>query len=119
MVERWHKTLKQFLDKRTADTLDELQHVLDDVIGYYNDIRPHRSRGRMTPRAAYDRRAKMPANTLVHQVHYRIRKDTVDNRGHVTLPYLGKLRHLNVGWKIHGSDDPSLRRRRSRRRGDA
>jgi len=101
-VERWHKTLKKFLEKRTADTLSELQHVLDDVISYYNDVRPHQSRGRMTPRAAYDERAKMLANTLVHQVHYRIRKDTVDSRGHVTLRYLGKLRHLNVGWKYMG-----------------
>ena len=101
-VERWHKTLKKFLEKRTADTLSELQHVLDDVISYYNDVRPHQSRGRTTPRAAYDERAKMLANTLVHQVHYRIRKDTVDSRGHVTLRYLGKLRHLNVGWKYMG-----------------
>jgi hypothetical protein len=25
-----------------------------------------------------------------------------DNRGHVTLSYVGKLRHLNVGWKYMG-----------------
>ena len=101
-VERWHRTLKNFLAKRPADTLEELQVVLDEVVRYYNDVRPHQSRGRMTPRAAYEGRAKMPANTLVHDVHYRIRKDTVDNRGHVTLRYLGKLRHLNVGWKYMG-----------------
>ena len=76
--------------------------MLDDVVRYYNDVRPHQSRGRMTPHAAYDARAKMPAHTLVHEVHYRIRKDIVDSRGHVTLRYLGKLRHLNVGWKYMG-----------------
>ena len=101
-VERWHRTLKQFLEKRPANTMSELQGVLDDVVRYYNDVRPHQSRGRMTPSAAYDQRAKMPAHTLVHQVHHRIRKDTVDSRGHVTLRYLGKLRHLNVGWKYQG-----------------
>lgn len=101
-VERWHRTLKNFLEKRPCDSLEELQRVLDDVVNYYNEARPHQSRNRMTPRAAYDERAKMPANTLVHQPHHRIRKDTVDVRGHVTLRYLGKLRHLNVGWKYRG-----------------
>lgn len=101
-VERWHRTLKNFLAKRPADSLEELQEILHDVVRYYNEVRPHQSRGRLTPRAAYDERAKMPAHTLVHQIHYRIRKDTVDNRGHVTLRYLGQLRHLNVGWKYQG-----------------
>ncbi len=44
----------------------------------------------------------MPAGTLINQPHYRIRHDVVDNRGHVTLRFLGKLRHLNVGWKYQG-----------------
>ena len=57
---------------------------------------------RQNPKSPYDERAKMPANTLVHQPHHRIRKDTVDCRGHVTLRYLGKLRHLNIGWKYQG-----------------
>jgi hypothetical protein len=41
-------------------------------------------------------------NTLIHQPHWRIRTDTVDVRGHVTLRYFGKLRHLNVGWAYRG-----------------
>jgi transposase InsO family protein len=101
-VERWHRTLKGFLVKRTANTLAELQLVLDETVRYYNDVRPHQSRGRQTPRAAYESRDKMPAGTLINQPHYRIRHDVVDNRGHVTLRYLGKLRHLNVGWKYQG-----------------
>ncbi len=44
----------------------------------------------------------MPRDTLINQPHYRIRRDTVDQRGHVTLRYLGKLRHLNVGWRHRG-----------------
>ena len=46
---------------------------------------------------------KMPAGTLINQPHHRIRHDVVDVRGHVSLRYLGKLRHLNVGWAIEAS----------------
>lgn len=101
-VERWHLTLKQFLSKRPANTLAELQLVLDEIVRYYNDVRPHQSRQRMTPSAAYESRDKMPAGTLINQPHHRIRHDVVDVRGHVTLRYLGQLRHLNVGWKYRG-----------------
>jgi len=101
-VERWHLTLKQFLIKRPANSLVELQCVLDETVRYYNDVRPHQSRGRVTPRAAYEGRDKMPAGTLINQPHHRIRHDVVDQRGHVTLRYLGQLRHLNVGWRYRG-----------------
>jgi Integrase core domain len=80
----------------------ELQTVLDDAVRYYNDERPHRARGKVTPRAAYEGRDKMPAGTLINQPHHRIRHDVVDVRGHVTLRYLGKLRHLNVAWGYRG-----------------
>ena len=33
---------------------------------------------------------------------YRLRTDIVDVRGHVSLRYLGQLRHLNVGWRYRG-----------------
>jgi transposase InsO family protein len=101
-VERWHRTLKKFLLKRPATTLGELQLILEDVVRYYNDVRPHRGINRRTPSVAYNARAKALPNTLINQPHWRIRKDTVDVRGHVTLRYLGKLRHLNVGWNYRG-----------------
>ena len=101
-VERWHRTLKGFLVKRPAATLGELQAVLDDVVRYYNDVRPHRGVGRRTPSVAYNARAKAKPHTLIRQPHWRIRTDTVDVRGHVTLRYLGQLRHLNVGWAYRG-----------------
>ncbi len=40
--------------------------------------------------------------TLIYEPHWRVRSDTGDVRGHVTLRYLGKLRHLNVGWAYRG-----------------
>ena len=101
-VERWHRTLKKFLLKRPATTLGELQLILEEVVRYYNDVRPHRGINRRTPSVAYNARAKALPNTLINQPHWRIRKDTVDVRGHVTLRYLGKLRHLNVGWNYRG-----------------
>ena len=101
-VERWHRTLKGFLVKRPAATLGELQVILEEVVRYYNDVRPHRGINRRTPSVAYNARAKAKANTLIHQPHWRIRSDTVDVRGHVTLRYLGQLRHLNVGWAYRG-----------------
>jgi hypothetical protein len=101
-VERWHRTLKGFLLKRPAKTLGELQLILEEVVRYYNDVRPHRGINRRTPAVAYNARAKAKPNTLINDPHWRIRKDTVDVRGHVTLRYLGKLRHLNVGWRYRG-----------------
>ena len=56
----------------------------------------------MATRVAYVARNKMPAGSLINQPHHRIHRDVVDNRGHVTLRYLGKLRHLNVGWTHQG-----------------
>ncbi|MCU1363733.1 MAG: Transposase [Acidimicrobiaceae bacterium] len=101
-VERWHRTLKKFLAKHPAATLGELQVVLDEFVRYYNEVRPHRGINRRTPSVAYNARAKAQPNTLIHQPHWRIRTDTVDVRGHVTLRHLGKLRHLNVGWAYRG-----------------
>ena len=101
-VERWHRTLKGFLAKRPATTLGELQLILEEVVHYYNNVRPHRALNRCTPSVAYHARAKAQPHTLINDPHWRIRKDTVDVRGHVTLRYLGKLRHLNVGWSYRG-----------------
>lgn len=101
-VERWHRTLKGFLAKRPARTLGELQTILEDVVAYYNDVRPHRGINRQTPATAYNARAKAKPDTLINDPHWRIRHDTVDVRGHVSLRYLGRLRHLNVGWSYRG-----------------
>jgi transposase InsO family protein len=97
-VERWHQTLKRFLEKNPADSLEELQGVLERVVRYYNEERPHRSRGGLTPRAAYESRDKAVPHTLINQPHHRIRKDVVDNDGKVTLRYKGRLLHVRIGY---------------------
>jgi transposase InsO family protein len=101
-VERWHWTLKKFLAKRPAHTLGELQVILEDVVRYYNDVRPHRGLDRKTPAVVYNARAKAQPHTLINNPHWRIRTDIVDKRGHVSYRYLGRMRHLNVGWSLRG-----------------
>ena len=101
-VERWHQTLKRFLVKRPCTTIEELQAALDDIVRYYNEQRPHRSRNNLTPAVAYTSRTKAQPFTLLNQPHHRIRNDVVDNWGKVTLRYLGQLRHLNVGYMHRG-----------------
>jgi len=98
-VERFHQTDKKFLDKNPPKTLEELQARLDVFTAYYNDVRPHRSKGRRTPRFAYDARVKAsPKGKPIRDAgEFRIRTDKVDGYGKVTLRYAGELRHMSVG----------------------
>jgi hypothetical protein len=99
-VERFHQTEKKFLyAKRKARSLSELQERIDTFTTYYNDVRPHRAKGRRTPAEAYGARIKAsPKGTpAAPYLHYRLRKDKVDAYGKITLRYEGKLRHLGVG----------------------
>ena len=101
-VERWHQTLKRFLVKNPAASLEELQATLERVVHYYNEERPHRSRGRVTPTSAYQSRDKAQPNTLINQPHHRIRKDVVDPYGKVTLRYRGRMLHVRIGHHHRG-----------------
>lgn len=94
--------MKGFLDKKPAHSLDELQRTLDRVILYYNEQRPHRSCGRRTPRVAYDARNNAQPHTLIHQPHYRLRKDVVDPHGKVTLRYRRRMLHVRIGHHHRG-----------------
>jgi transposase InsO family protein len=99
-VERFHQTLKKFLDKQPgARTIAELQAQIDRFTSYYNDVRPHRAKGRMTPRAAFDARDKArPGGPKVGGGKgVRVRQDRVDKAGKVTLRHAGRLHHVGVG----------------------
>lgn len=98
-VERFHQTLKIFLSKQRAGSLEELQSHIDRFVRYYNEVRPHRARGRMTPRAAWDARDKARPSEppLVFPKGLRVRADRIDKTGVVTLRHSGKLRHIAVG----------------------
>jgi transposase InsO family protein len=103
-VERFHQTLKKWLRSQDgADTLKELQVMLDRFRAYYNEVRPHRAIGRLTPSEAYAARPKATPNGLRIPEHYRVRRDRIDSGGAVTLRYESRLRHIKVGHRHAGT----------------
>lgn len=63
-VERFHQTQAKWLAARPpAQSISQLQPLLDEFRSYYNHQRPHRSIGRRTPATAWNEMAKTgPAN---------------------------------------------------------
>lgn len=102
-VERFHQTLKGFLSKQQPPgTVPDLQAQIDAFVDYYNDVRPHRARGRMTPRSAFEARDKARPTGPVLDLPKgtRVRRDRVDKAGVVTLRHRGRLHHIGIG-KAH------------------
>jgi transposase InsO family protein len=104
-VERFHQTEKKWLARQPrASTLAELQSQLDTFRRYYNDIRPHRAVGRQTPRAAYDARPKATSRLQpLDDAHYRVRHDTIDRYGKLTLRHASRLHHIGIGRRHAGT----------------
>jgi transposase InsO family protein len=99
-VERFHQTVKKFLAKQDPPrSIEGLQAQLDRFTIYYNEVRPHRAKGRRTPLEAFNARIKASPIGAPEApfLHYRIRNDRVDKTGRVTLRFEGRLRHLSVG----------------------
>ncbi len=104
-IERFHQTLKRWLGARPdADTLDDLQALLDVFRHVYNHERPHRGVGRRTPREAYQALPKDQPSLRLLERHWRVRHDIVDTNGTITVRWAGKLRHLAIGRAHHGTD---------------
>jgi hypothetical protein len=97
-VERFHQTQKKWLAAQpAAATLSDLQHQLDRFRRYYNTIRPHRAVGRRTPEQAYTARPKARPTRTAIPVHYRVRRDKIDDSGVITIRYDSRLRHIGLG----------------------
>ena len=97
-VERFQQTLKKWLQARPpADSLDQLQTLLDTFADEYNNHRPHRSLDRTTPAAAYQRLPKATPQHTPTSTHHRVRTDRVDKTGSVTLRHNGRLHHIGIG----------------------
>ncbi|HWX98740.1 MAG TPA: IS481 family transposase [Mycobacterium sp.] len=97
-IERFHQTLKRWLSARPKpDTLAELQTLLDTFGALYNTQRTHRAHpGHTTPQQAYHARPKaQPTNQAT--AHFRVRHDTVDQFGKLTLRHSSRLHHLGIG----------------------
>jgi transposase InsO family protein len=104
-VERFHQTLKKYLAKQPrAASISELQRQVDRFVTYYNDVRPHRARGRQTPRSAFEARDKArPQGPRIDVgARVRVRRDRIDKVGKVTLRYRTRLHHIGVGRKHKG-----------------
>jgi transposase InsO family protein len=102
-VERFHQTVKKWLARQhpRAASITDLQHQLDAFVEHYNTRRPHRSCNRHTPATAYAARPPAGPNGIPAGTHWRVRADTVDNCGKLTLRHAGRLHHIGVGasWK--------------------
>ena len=76
---------------------------MDGIVEYYNERRPHRARGRITPAAAFAVRDKAVPGMERLDPHYRIRHDKVDGDGKVSLRFGNKMLHLGVGRPWRGT----------------
>jgi hypothetical protein len=98
-VERFHKTQKRWLsNQRPSPSPAGLQRQVDEFRRYYNHLRPHRALGRRTPQEAYDTRPKAtPSGIPLDDAHYRVRHDTIDGNGTLTLRHGSRLHHIGIG----------------------
>ncbi|TPW09093.1 MAG: integrase catalytic subunit, partial [Acidimicrobiaceae bacterium] len=98
-VERFQQTLKRWLARQpAARSIGALQAQLDRFVDVYNTRRPHRSLAhRATPDTIYHQRPKTRPASRDDNTHYRVRHDTVDTGGTVTLRVNGRLHHIGIG----------------------
>ena len=102
-VERLHQTQKRWLARQPcAASLEELCAQLDRFRLHYNQHRPHRAIGRRTPQEVFDAKVKAGPGSAVPPVHFRVRYDTVDRNGKVTLRYDSRLHHIGLGARHRG-----------------
>ncbi|MDQ3766964.1 MAG: integrase core domain-containing protein, partial [Actinomycetota bacterium] len=105
-VERFHQTLKKFLRKQPrAETVAQLQAQVDRFVCYYNDIRPHRAKGRKPPTSAFESRDK--ARPIKREGSFtrelRVRHDRIDQHGKVSIRYKSRLHHIGMGRRLKGT----------------
>ena len=107
-VERFHQTLKKYLAQQDGiETRKQLQVQLDRFATYYNEVRPHRSIGRRTPKEVYAAREKArPSKEPIDLSGGRkLRHDKLDKKGTVTLRINGQMHHIPcgrayAGWRV-------------------
>jgi transposase InsO family protein len=103
-VERFHQTLKRWLDKQPpAATVADLQAQLDAFREVYNHHRPHRELARRTPATAYAALPKATPTGGPSTGHYRLRYDRVDNWGKISMRRAGRMHHLGIGHAHRGT----------------
>ncbi|MDQ3752740.1 MAG: transposase, partial [Actinomycetota bacterium] len=103
---RHSQTLKKFLRKQPrAATVAELQAQVDRFVCYFNDVRPHRAKGRKPPKSAFDSRDK--AKPITREGSFtrelRVRHDRIDQHGRVTIRLKSRLHHIGMGRGLKGA----------------
>lgn len=99
-VERFHQTMKAFLARQDpASSIAELQAQVDRFLTYYNEVRPHRARGRVTPLVAFGARdkARPSGRRIAVGAGVRVRRDRIDKGGKLTLRHRTRLHHIGIG----------------------
>jgi transposase InsO family protein len=97
-VERFQQTMKKWLAAQPrAETIADLQEQLDKFLVIYNQHRPHRSLERRTPAIVYNLRPKATPRNAGAGIHIRVRTDTIDNHGKVSLRRAGRMHHIGLG----------------------
>jgi transposase InsO family protein len=97
-IERFHQTLKKWLsEQEAAKDLKELQLQLDEFRIIYNTKRPHKALEMRTPQSSYEATIKATPKEAKDKEHYRVRHDSVDQFGKLSLRRAGKMHHLGVG----------------------
>ena len=103
-MERFHQTLKKHLRALpAATTIAELQYQIDAFLAYYNSVRPHRALRRRTPIEAFTDRPKAFPTGYQIPPHYRVRHDTIDAAGVITLRYNSHLHHIGLSKRRRGT----------------
>jgi hypothetical protein len=75
-----------------------MQILLDTFRNLYNNHRPHRALSAgTTPAQAYTALPKAAPPAMKPGAHFRIRHDTVDQFGKLTLRHGSRLHHLGIG----------------------
>ena len=101
-IERFHQTLKKWLtEQEAAKNLRELQRQLDEFRAIYNTRRPHKALEMRTPQSSYEATVKATPKAAKDKEHYRVRHDSVDQFGKLSLRRAGKMHHLGVGIEHH------------------
>jgi hypothetical protein len=99
-VERFQQTLKKWLRRRPlAATIEELQRQLDEFIAYYNNERPHRGIGRITPAERWA--ATPPAINLGIAIPSPTRQTTVTVARNGVVALRRYRIYIGTGWTGH------------------
>jgi hypothetical protein len=85
-----------------AGSIAELQERIDKFVLTYIQHRPHSSLRKRAPAVFYNLPPKATPQDASAGIHIRVRTDTIDNHGKVSLRRAGKMHHIGLGRRHKG-----------------